>query len=267
MRPVVLLTLLFPTLLLAGPAPAGELVPGQGDPLVYEHCRWVPTAARTPRLNQYNWVTDVEVVNTGELPAALSVALLARDQDNRSSALATLDQPLSAGAAARLDDVVTSVVRPFWRPWLGGLVVCSDRPDLEVWSRVSLVGPEGEGAVGLGVPGLALAEAVRPGVVGHLAGLREDAEHRSHLGLVNPTPTPVEVKVRLLAEDGRTLLVLVHDLLPHSQVQLNRVLARGRVDSGRAEVTTATGPVFAYGVVVDNSSEDPAYVPCQLVAD
>jgi hypothetical protein len=264
---VILLLGLATTAALAQEPPA--VVRSEGDPRPFAHCRWVPAAGRTLRIGDRNWATDLDLVNTGDTAGQVSVALLGRDADNRTSLLATLVEPLAPGATVHLPDVVTVVIPLLWQPWYGGLVVCSDAPGVEVGSRSYLLGPDEATTVGAGIPGLALAEAVQPGSVGQLFGLREDERFRSNLGLLNPSPEPVDVSIRLVDDAGATLVVIVHDLQPYSQVQYNRILARfgGGVASGRAEVSCPTAPVFAYATQLDNASDDPTYIPCRVTVE
>jgi hypothetical protein len=256
-------------LVAAGPSDLPAVTVSDGDPLPYAHCRWVPTAARTLRLNDINWTVDVELLASGREPAQISVALLERDADNRNALVALLDDPLPPGASLHLDDVVGLVNPGLWRPWRGAVVVCADAPGVEVWSRTSLVGPGEATSVGQGVPGLSMAEAVHPGTVGQLFGLREDERFRTHLGLLNPSPVAVEATIRLLDDDGMTRLVVTQDLPPYGQVQLNRVLGSvgGGLERGRAEVRCAAGPVFAYAILADNSSDDPSLIATRVTAD
>lgn len=246
-----------------------EVEIGRGYPLLYPYCRFVPTAVRTLRVRDLNWATDLDLVNTGGSFMWAGVALLDRGADNRVTSFITLTEPLAPGATAHLDDVVTLVEPRLWRPWVGGLAVCSDQPGLEVGSRSYLLGADEAISVGQGVPGLATAEAVGPGTVGHLVGLREDERYRSHVGLLNPGPVAVEVTLKVRGDDGGTVITLVHDLQPFGQVQYNNILSRfvQGVTRGRIEVTSRTGPVFAYANLVDNASSDPTYIACRVVPE
>lgn len=246
-----------------------EVEIGRGTPLQHPHCRFVPTAGRTLRVQDLNWATDLDLVNTGSGFMWASVALLDRNADNRVTSFITLTEPLPPGATAHLEDVVTLVYPRLWRPWSGGLAVCADQPELEAGSRTYLLGADEAVTVGQGVPGLTLAEAVGPGTVGHLVGLREDERFRSHVGLLNPSPVALDVTLVLRDDDGGTVLTLIHDVRPFSQVQYNNVLTRfvQGVTRGRVEVTSRTGPVFAYATLVDNASDDPTYIPCRVVPE
>jgi|GEM_PF-7026309 len=246
-----------------------EVEIGRGDPLQYRHCRFVPVAARTLRVQDLNWATDLDLVNTGDGFAWASVALLDRNADNRVTSFITLSEPLPPGATAHLEDVVTLVLPRLWRPWSGGLAVCADQPGLEAASRSYLLGADEATSVGQGVPAQTLAEAVSPGMVGHLVGLREDERFRSHVGLQNPSPVSLHVTLKLRDDDGGTVLTLVHDLRPFSQVQYNNVLTRfvQGVTRGRVEIRSPDGPVFAYANLVDNASDDPTYIACRVVTD
>jgi hypothetical protein len=251
---------------LENPLPPAERF--RGDPVQFEHCTWVPAAARTLRLHDRMWSTGVDVVNTATEPTRISIALLERGEDNLTAHLAMLEEPVEAGATVHLDDVVDYVLERRWRSWHGGLVVCASEHEVEVSSHTALVDLEAETTFGQGIPGLGLDEAVHPGQVGHLIGLREDEQFRSNLGLLNPNPGPIDVRLRLVADDGSTALVIIHDLHAYSQIQYHQILAMFPIDRERArvEVTSADGPVFAYASLLDNATNDPSYIPCRVRA-
>jgi len=238
----------------------------QGDPVQFDHCTWVPAAARTLEVYDRLWATGLDVVNTIASPTMISIALLERGEDNLTASLAVLDEPLDAGATLHLDDVVDYVLDRRWRPWHGGLVVCSESHEVQVSSRTALIDLAAETTFGQGIPGLGTDEAVRPGAVGHLLGLRENEQYRTNVGLLNPMPGPIDVRLRLVADDGSTLLVIIHDLHPYSQVQYNGILTMFPIDHERArvEVSSTDGPVFAYASLLDNATNDPTYIPCRV---
>jgi len=172
--------------------------------------------------------------------------------------------PLAPGASIRLDDAVGLVLERVWRPFLGGFAVCSDGGAVLAVSRTSW--HTAAGAVGQAMPAMSVADMVPAGTTANLLGLREDAVARTHLGVFNPSPFRVQVRIRLVDDGGRLVITLFYEVPALSQLQLNRVLERYGLTSGRAEVSCEDGPVMPYATRVDNLSNDSAFVVPQEVA-
>jgi hypothetical protein len=238
-----------------------------GDPLHFDHCAFVPAAARTLEVRERFWATDLDVVNTATSGTRISIALLARGADNMAARVAVLDDQLRAGETVHLDDVVDFVLVRRWQPWRGGLVVCSEQHPVEVTSRSAHYDRGEQTTYGQRLPGLHLDEAVHPGSTGHLIGLREDEQYRTHVGLLNPLSSPIDVEMRVIKDDGETALLISHDLHPYGQVQLDRLLDRYPIglERARIELSSPAGPFFAYASMLDNGSNDPTSIPCRVV--
>jgi len=245
----------------AAPSAAQEVVSRDlaGDPLAGGPCRFVPAAGRTlsDTFDRY-WVTDLDLTNLGTEPATVQIAVLARGETNTTAPTAVL-APLAPGASIRLDDVVGLVLERVWRPFLGGFAMCSEGGAVLAVSRTSW--HTATGAVGQAMPAMSVADMVPAGTTAHLLGLREDAVARTHLGVFNPSPFRVQVRIRLVDDGGRLVITLFYEVPALSQLQLNRVL-----EPGRAEVSCEDGPVMPYATRVDNLSNDSAFVVPQEVA-
>jgi hypothetical protein len=113
---------------------------------------------------------------------------------------------------------------------------------------------------------MTFARALPAGATAHLLGLREDAHFRTHVGVLNPSPGPVSVRLRYFDDAGALVITLLQDVPALSQIQINRALARFGLSSGRIEVDCEDGPVFPYATRVDNSTNDSAFIVPQEVA-
>jgi hypothetical protein len=243
---------------LGAPAASAQ-VPGDSG---WSNCRYLPAAARTIGYNGAYYTTDVYLVNTGAELSRVALTLLTRDADNLESPLSAEIDPLPAGASATLEDVVSYVLDVQWQDWKGGLVVCSEHPGIEVFSRIYHTDEAGV-TYGQGLAGMSLEEAIAPGEVGHLLALRQDERFRTNLGLLNPGETQIEVFMALKDADGNLVNRIALDLEGYSQVQFNRFLSRfgtPELTEGRVEITSPDGPVFAYGSRIDRMSNDPTLI-------
>lgn len=240
-----------------------------GVPTPLPECRFVPAAARTLNLTGVHWATDLTLVHTGEMPASVSVAALARGADNRQAPVMVLEDELQPGQTRVLDDVVLDIVDLLWQDFLGALVVCSSEPGVEAFARTVLV-REDAGGLGQGIPALAPEQGLIAGELGQLFPLREDEDVRTNVGLLNGTGDYQRVTLRLLDEAGETVIVIVHELKPYGQVQYTNFLrAFPTLDDrhARLEITTSGGPVFAYASMADNRTNDPTWIGMRVVPD
>ncbi len=231
-----------------------------GNPYPWPTCRVVPAMGRTltDALDR-RWVTEMDLANVGDEPTRVSLALLFRGEDNSLAPIAIL-APIAPGASIRVDDVAALVLERIWQPFLGGLVICAESSPVEAVTRTAWLRP-GEGTVGQAIPALAFGESLTAGRTAHLLGLRENLDFRTHVGVFNPNTETVTVRIRLVAPDGSTVVTLLREIAPLSQIQLNRVLGIYGLETGRAEVSCDDAGVYPYATRVDNRTNDSAWIP------
>jgi len=247
--------------------PAAPAFADEGDPTPFEHCTWVPAAARTIGYGDAFYATDLYLTNTGDAAAAVSIAFLTRDMDNSSAPVAMLE-PMAAGRTLIIEDVVGALLEGQWQDWVGGLAVCAESPRVEVFTRTYHT--DGVATYGQGIPAAAIGAAVSGARTGLLMGLREDAAFRTNLGLLNPSPTSLTVTITVVDLEGEVVAVLNRELEPYEQIQYHKVLTQvGEEDLERAVASIASpdGPVFAYVSVIDNATSDPTYIAPILLGD
>jgi hypothetical protein len=245
-------------IVLGAPIASAQL-PGDVE---WSDCRYLPAAARTIGYNGAYYTTDLDLVNTGAEQSRVGIILLTRDADNTEDPLWSEIDPLPAGASATLEDVVSYVLDFQWQDWVGGLMVCSEQPGIEVFSRIYHTDEAGT-TYGQGLPGMTIEDAIAPGEVGHLLALRQDEHFRTNLGLMNPGESQIEVFLSLKDADGSLINRIALDLEAYSQTQLNRFLSRfgtPGLRQGRVEVTSPDGPVFAYASKIDRVTNDPTLI-------
>jgi hypothetical protein len=253
-----LLLCLALTIAIGAPIASAQL---PGD-IAWSDCRYLPAAARTIGYNDAYYTTDLDLVNTGAELSRVGIILLTRDADNTESPLWSEIEPLPAGASTTLEDVVSYVLDVQWQDWMGGLLVCSEHPGIEAFSRIYHTDEAGT-TYGQGLAGLTLEDAIGPGEVGHLLALRQDERFRTNLGLMNPGETQIEVFLSLKDVDGNLINRIALDLGGYSQIQFNRFLSRfgtPGLTEGRVEITSPDGPVFVYGSKIDRVTNDPTLI-------
>lgn len=231
-----------------------------GGAAAQEVCRFVPAAAETLPNAVGHWSTGLEIANVGDEPAGVRIDLLTRGLDNTEATARELDEPIAAGASVTIPAVVPWVLGRQWQSWYGAVRICSDQADLAVSSRTSWNAEAPR--FGTIIPALTLDAALQPGMTADLVGLREDAGMRTNLGLLNPSPWTISVRVTLLDDAGAVRYRLLQSLRPYSQVQINHVLAElgGTLEHGRIVVESPDGPAFAFASLVDNATNDPSLI-------
>ncbi len=246
------------------PAAAQDVVSRDpaGDPVAGGPCSFVPASGRTlsDTFDRY-WATELDLTNLGDGAATVRIALLTRGEDNTTAPVAEL-APIPAGASVHLDDVASLVLERLWRPFLGGISVCAGGAPVLAVSRTSW--RTAAGSVGQAVPSMPSSQAVPAGTAAHLLGLREDAGFRTNVGVLNPSPASVSVRLRVLDDAGSLVITLLRDVPALSQIQLNRALAQFGLSTGRIEVQCEDGDVFPYATRVDNLTNDSAWIAPQI---
>ncbi len=277
----------------------------------------VPTAASTPGLQNSNWRTDLEIMNVDAKPIDVSISLLqcCDPTDNvtwfeniknalggRSSDgfghINTSLADIQPGQAVQINDVITAN----WGANLKGALLVfayeagtlmtttppGGNPKLIVVNaRTYSLGTDANGkplTYGTQVPGLPWHDYVDPGkqtqgfnkVV--FTGLREDANYRTAIGLVNISDrlTTLDVSLTLNAADGTQIGQQFVTLYPLAQDQYDQAIINvfGKtladaisgatltveVASYSSGAQTPAPALMAYVTRMDNATNDPVYI-------
>ena len=123
--------------------------------------------------------------------------------------------------------------------------------------------PHPEGAAGLAYDAIDLSSA--SGAAQTVFAIRQNAEDRSNLAVVNTSGSPISVRVTAYsgAGDGLSRVVRSAESLPAwGWVQLNRVLEGTGISQGwvTVERVSGTGTFSAYGVINDGLTNDGSFV-------
>lgn len=214
---------------------------------------WVPVVAHTDGAHDSVWRSDVGLLNRS--PDSNRVRL----RWHRGGRSFDHEVELAQGAYLTVPDVVGGL----GRNGSGPLQLFSSGA-LTVSSRTS--NQSATGSFGQSLDGVTATGGLQSGQSAVLLHLREDAQARSNIGILNQWRRSAEVEIVLHDDRGSTVAVFNRTVPAQGLMQINRpfLTEGGRDDlpSGYAVVSVLSGQdVFTYGSVVDNDSGDPTAIP------
>jgi len=220
------------------------------------------------------FTSELTLGNRGTTPASLAVTYTPAASLGASGG-GTVTEPLAAGRQETIPDAVAWLRQkglpiPATADQGGALRIAATGASAGdvVYASVRTTAASGSGRAGLAYPALGLDDVADPSVV--LFGLRESAEFRSNVALVNaadPAEGSTSVfRVTLTSGDPadvRSVALEPLALAAGQWLQLNRVLSQAGMRNGWATVERMDGadPFYAYGVVNDNVTNDGSFVP------
>lgn len=227
-------------------------------------------AMHTKGLNKSEWQSDVVLANTGTEVALADVSFLNAGPTSQLTSPITLT--LQPGQTERLENV--------GRQWnvndaVGLLVIESDAPD-EVFPIVqgeSYLATNGKAGAryGLSMAAFTDEDAAEAGEAHYLVGLRHDANNRSTIWLVNPTLQVGTYDLIYRGLDGKILGRLDNVTLggakmrqigptQHPLKAVGKKKAAGVPGGFTVQIVVKSGKALAAAQVVNNKTNDPAYV-------
>ncbi|HEX5720024.1 MAG TPA: PKD domain-containing protein [Thermoanaerobaculia bacterium] len=229
-------------------------------------------AMRTKGLNKSEWQSDIVLSNTGTEVALADVSFL--NAGPSSQPTAPLKITLQAGQTDRLENVGKS-----WnvKDSVGLLTIESDAPGglfpvVQGESYLSTQGKPGA-RYGLAMAAFTDEDAAGPGHAHYLVGLRHDANNRSTLWVYNNSNEAANYDLIYRGLDGKVLgridnVVVGAGKLRQFNPSQHPLKAIGKKGGGVAggftiEVVVKSGKVLAAAQVVNNKTNDPAYVQGQ----
>lgn len=234
------------------------------EPAVPETSRaWLVGVLSTTGLQDSLWRTDAVLANLGAQPLRLEVTFL--NVGVAPAPTAAVPLTLQPGETRRLADVINSL----WglRGAIGVLTFVSREPSgaLPAIQGESYDNARPARRFGQSMMALGEADAAGPGKGQYLAGLRQDGQHRTTLWLFNPSGETGVYDLVYRGLDGAVLGRLDGvALAPGRARQLSpgqHPLPASGVSGGfTVQALVRSGRLLAAGQVVDNATNDPAYV-------
>jgi hypothetical protein len=147
------------------------------------------------------------------------------------------------------------------------MVQSDSAPGVTVFERILTDATATAGTVGQQTDAVSAEDLASQG---SLLGVRQDAEFRTNVGLLNPGAGNATVRLRLVRSPATELASNEIVLPPRGYVQRNlsalfpeAELPPGETLSIELESANASQPVFAFASVIDNISQDPTFYPEQ----
>ena len=224
----------------------------------------IPAAAHSNNA----WQSDLDLYNVGADPASVDIALLKPGQANLNPS--AMNVAVLPGQTLRIPDILGAML-PAANAALG-IRFCSG--SALVNSRFYNIGTAKTGTFGAIVPALPPSAAVTPttrGVFHHLTYSPDPkAGYRVNLGFANASPFSVSVTVRLYGDDGALLGTKTLSVRAYEQSRLDKIhqtIGTGPVSHGAmtVELNTPGALLHAYALLIDNVSNDPAFMGVEVV--
>jgi PKD repeat protein len=255
---------------------AGDLAPfayaavtdnASSDPTYYAASepapvQYVPAIASVSGAGGAHFQSELSIANGEGRLTSVTVTFLEHDRNNTSAPATTL--VLAPFETLHSDDALNELFGK--SETYGALKIESDRsPGVTVFQRISTAAALTEGTVGQQVDAVS-AEDFTPN--GTILGLRQDAAFRSNLGMVNPGDGNASVTLTLIRSPAIPLATATVVVPPRGYVQRNlaSLFPSAAIPAGETLSIAIDGegnPVFAFGSVIDNTTQDPTYYPAQ----
>ncbi len=214
----------------------------------------------TPGPNNSLWRSDVVLSNTSN--QVVIADLTYTNVGLTSSSTDTIHETLQPGETRRLDDVIGTK----WnvRNGVGVLTIDSDVPGglFPLIQGESYDNTNPAKRYGQTLPGVTAEQAAGAGQAQHLVGLREDAKSRSTFWVLNPGPDSGSYEIVFRGLDGQELGRISNVNVPAGKLrQLNKAqFPAGLTGAFTVQVLVRSGKVLTAAQVVNNKTNDPAYV-------
>jgi uncharacterized repeat protein (TIGR01451 family) len=231
----------------------------------------IPAVGHLVGLNS-QWRSDVRIFNPSSQAMTYTLNFLsAGSTDVKQTTIQT-----DPGATTALDDIIHN--------WYGvGEVGDSATGVLQVVpakstgqsALASLVTSRtyslaGDGTLGEFIPGIPLKQFITTGSRLSLQQISQTSNFRTNFGLVEASGKPTSLVLSMFNSAGSKLFDLPVNLAANEQRLLNGLLTQQGVSNltdGRMEVRVSggDGKITAYASVVDNTSENPLFVPASVI--
>ena len=232
---------------------------GPGDAVV----SFVPIAGSVMGNNNTFFRTFLRVFNPSDTDTiSIGAAFLKTGQDNTAAPEMTF--MLAPQEVRIFEDVVSSL---FNDSGLGAIRLHSDNMFM-VTSRIftdSQCSDPAGGTFGQFAPGFEVSEALMNGVILHL---NFSNEFRSNIGFANTSEMQANVELRLWGPGGmmamRTIVIEPRGAVPPTAI--SGLFDMSGLDQENLYVTFSSDqPIFGYGSVVDNTTNDQIFVPARMM--
>ena len=207
-----------------------------------------------------HWRTDMRVFNFGTVPQQATLMLLTQGGATRTASVL-----LEPGKVLTLDDVVRT---QFATTNDGGAVHLTTEQPSSLVVTARTYNDSGAGTFGQFIPAVTAEQGARAGGrTLHILQVEDSTRYRTNVGLTEVSGKPVVVELQVVLPDSKITPTVQVPLAANEfrQFPLLRELGIGNVYNARIalRVISGEGAIAAYGSVIDETTQDPTYVPAQ----
>ncbi len=177
----------------------------------------------------------------------------------------TATTTINAGEVKTLDSVVQSL---FGQSNVGGALHVTTTSDASLIVSGRTYNRTSTGTYGQFVPAVTANDAV--GVTGralNILQVEDSPRYRTNLGIAEVTGSPATVQIMVFLPDSKVTPKIEIPLgaYEYRQFPIIQSLGLGNIYNARinVQVISGTGKITAYGSVIDQTTQDPTYVPAQ----
>jgi uncharacterized repeat protein (TIGR01451 family) len=226
--------------------------------------RWVVAGVADFATERNRWRSDLRILNPADAAATVELTFIPQGAPDETSSIVI---EIGPGEIAMLDDVLRE---SFGLTNRGGAihVTSASQRSLVVSGRTYDERGE-EGSFGQFLQGLTREESF--GVEDRalqILQVEDSPQFRANLGIAEVTGEAATVEISVIAPGARAVPTARIDLQPFEFTQLVSIGKRFGISNlynGRVTVRVVSGQgrIIAYGSVIDESTQDPSYVPSQ----
>ncbi|HWS70864.1 MAG TPA: hypothetical protein VN605_02060, partial [Thermoanaerobaculia bacterium] len=209
-----------------------------------------------------SWRTDMRIFNNSTTPQAASILFYPQ---NNGGAPTTKAVTINPGEVRALDNVLQSL---FEQTNVGGAMHITTPSDSSLVVTGRTYNLTDHGTFGQFINAVTPFEAVGQGERSlQILQVEDSVRYRTNLGLAEVSGREANVEVTVFLPDSKVTPKIAFTLQPNEFRQLGiiRDLGLGNAYNARitVRVTDGDGRVTAYGSVIDQTTQDPTYVPAQ----
>ncbi|HEV8432369.1 MAG TPA: hypothetical protein VGR95_03075, partial [Thermoanaerobaculia bacterium] len=211
-----------------------------------------------------HWKSDVRIFDSGASDTPVTMSYYAQGKADQPI---TINSSVKAGQVLSLDNFIATQMPQAGTNTAGSLVVAtSSNSSLVVTGRTYT--DTGKGTYGQFIPAVTPADSVGLNErTLQILQLEQSSRMRSNIGIVETSGNSCSVQISVILPDSRVTPIVALPLAANEFVQIS-LGSFGYTDpiyNARAvvKVIDGTGRVTAYGSVIDQVTQDPAYVPAQ----
>lgn len=208
------------------------------------------------------YTTSLSVGNRGSAEARYKLKFLGHDADGTGGPESS-EFVLGSNQSVTYENILSSVFG-LTAPSYGAIRLSADVSSLNVLGQTSTPDPSKPGGTfGQSVPAFGSADLITSGSLRSIVGIRQDTSFRTNLVLTNGGTSQVVISGTLLSTSGAVLATKSWTLPPLGMIQDGPLAPSmgysGTVRDAQLLLSTSTsgGAFAAYGVVIDNTTNDP----------